>query len=139
MSMDEQAKHEANKRLAIALGWTVRQATHELTGDGWFAFNPEGEQVLYMWRVGAFSVALFEDEAWQHVPNFYASVDASLDALPEHLDVGLGHDGDGVHWAYIHRGGGAWVQTFQGNGATRAEALAEALLAWKTGQEGDAP
>ena len=75
-------------------------------------------------------------------PDFEESVDAVLAALPEHMAIDFRATQDGkplgfyrvslMDWTIM--GGRAWK--WDNEGATRAEALARALLAWAQRQEG---
>ena len=111
-----------NKQLAQALGWRV-----EKMRSGYYA--------LVLPNSVSYPSYLSEREAWQHAPDFKYSVDASLAALPENFHVHIEPYHDGYLTGIINPA--AETSTlWQGEGATRAEALARATLAWAQRQEG---
>lgn len=106
------------KALAPVKGWRVLDA-----GEGAAYFTTSREWVSACLVVGS-------HEQFVEIPLFTASVDACLDVLPEDYAVYSERDSVvGIYrssiWADI-AGGDTWL----GIGATRAEALAHAVLAW---------
>lgn len=114
--MDDKA--QKNKALAQALGW---KGLHQIKTrpELWFGV-PAGEKFTGVYD----KVAV--------VPDWYGSVDATLTMLPEDYAVSFWRErGEDCCQLYSTEFG-AW----DGQGATRAEALANATLVWAQAQHG---
>lgn len=111
--MDEHA--EKNAALAKALGW------HGVEYQETWRDDPEGGFHFFDVLRG-----VSPDGRYEWLPDFYGSVDACLAVLPDEFDVNFETDNtSGELWHYV------WLEgQWRGNGATRAEALAAAVLAW---------
>lgn len=115
--MTNGAQTEANRKLGQLLGYRARKAQRRTSY--WQLIAPDRSPV---------STNLYqsEDAAWDDAPDFSGSVDACESLIPADYDVNFETDKtDGVltHYAWLE---GQW----RGTGATRAYALAEAVLAW---------
>lgn len=116
------ALDELTRRVAEALGWTnFRQ--YSASVHCWWALPPG------VAATGA------HDENIRAVPNFGRSVDACLTVMPAHLDIHIDriYSKSKFRWlyvAFIEVEGSNWNE---GYGDTRAEALANEVLAWKAG------
>jgi hypothetical protein len=115
-----------NVQIALALGWTV----YKKYPSWWVLRNTEGQDVGVM--------SFDPSDRWQHVPDYEHSLDACAAALPVHLELEFEyarfHADTHMAWIYVPE-----EDDILGEGATRAEALAHALLAWAMVQRGNGP
>lgn len=118
--MDEKA--EKNRQLGEALGWTQLEWAEDDADDfgvrtvnNWHGVAPDGKR------------------RW--LPDFTGSVDACLSVLPEDWEVYFEHARPWVSkWEVCL--GHMTYDAHIGNGDTRAEALAAAVLTWALAQNG---
>jgi predicted RNase H-like HicB family nuclease len=119
-----------NVQIAKLLGWT------EMRVEEWNDCTPGAEDNSYTrdFLTGIESHSTIR----QPVPDYEHSLDASAAVLPMHLELEFEyarfHADTHMAWIYVPE-----EDDILGEGATRAEALAHALLAWAMVQRGNGP
>lgn len=120
-----------NQQIAKLLGWHVERDTNPYS-NSYILLDPQGA-IRYRSTDAGF--------VWDGAPDIEHSLDACSDALPHGYDITILSSIGGGYSVIIRKDNppsgysGVW---WGGGGATRAEAMAEALylyLLWKTQQE----
>ena len=125
--VNAEARQAANKVLAEAIGYRI-----ERRNDAYDALiAPDGAEV----EVDSHAL----DTGWEDAPDFFASVDAVLETIPhDYFDVKINALLAGGYVARIYEDDPlmGYKHTWEGRGATRAIALANARLAMAQAQRG---
>lgn len=116
--MTEAERAAKNRALAEALGW------HNLEEHSWWI---EDEYDDY--RKHGFVGTRPDGSTEAILPDFFGSVDACLRVLPKRLSIHIDGTNADIYDVDNENTEDAWGH-WRGRGATRAEALAEATLAW---------
>lgn len=117
-----------NVQIAKKLGWRVEEP--EAYGMTWRLYAPDSTQVNTLSDYGE-ALAETEAEAWSFAPDFEHSLDASVAVIPVSFAVLIRAMGENQYEAWITDDAEPryLAKSWHGSGATRAEALANALSA----------